>query len=180
MSEYDLIEGLRRQDNEAMDELLHRHGPLMRYIIAPILPDSREQEECLSDVAMRIWEKIELYDPDRGNWLSWLSALTRNTALNRARQNRREGQEQELNEQIPDERDQPEEQILKQEKTEALRRVLAGSKPEDRALIYRKYYYLQSTGQIAAELGMTERAVEGKLYRLKKKLKEGLGGDGFA
>lgn len=180
MSEYDLIEGLRRQDNEAMDELLHRHGPLMRYIIAPILPDSREQEECLSDVAMRIWEKIELYDPDRGNWLSWLSALTRNTALNRARQNRREGQEQELNEQILDERDQPEEQILKQEKTEALRRVLAGSKPEDRALIYRKYYYLQSTAQIAAELGMTERAVEGKLYRLKKKLKEGLGGDGFA
>ena len=35
-------------------------------------------------------------------------------------------------------------------------------------LFYRKYYYLQPTAQIAAELGMTERAVEGRLYRLKK------------
>ena len=32
--------------------------------------------------------------------------------------------------------------------------------------------------QIASELGMTERAVEGKLYRLKKKLRKMLGGDG--
>lgn len=180
MAEYDLIAGLRERDSRAMEELLCRHGPLMRYIIAPILPDVREQEECLSDVAMRVWEKIGQYDPDRGNWLSWLSALTRNTALNRARQNRRDNQTQELTEQVPDERDLPEEKLLREERMAALRKALSGSKPEDRALIYRKYYYLQSTAQIAAELGMTERAVEGKLYRLKKKLKEGLGGDGFA
>ena len=30
---------------------------------------------------------------------------------------------------------------------------------------------------IAAELGMTERAVEGKLYRLKRRLRKMLGGD---
>lgn len=37
----------------------------------------------------------------------------------------------------------------------------------DRLLVYRKYYYLQSTAQIAAELGLSPRAVEGRLYRLK-------------
>ncbi|MFR0796033.1 MAG: sigma factor-like helix-turn-helix DNA-binding protein [Oscillospiraceae bacterium] len=47
-------------------------------------------------------------------------------------------------------------------------------------MFYRKYYYLQSTAQIAAELGMTERAVEGRLYRLKKRLRTMLGGDGDA
>jgi DNA-directed RNA polymerase specialized sigma24 family protein len=49
--------------------------------------------------------------------------------------------------------------------------------PKDRMLFYRKYYYLQSTAQIASELGMTERAVEGKLYRLKKQLRKMLGGE---
>ena len=44
-------------------------------------------------------------------------------------------------------------------------------------LFYRKYYYLQPTAQIASELGMTERAVEGKLYRLKKQLRKMLGGE---
>ena len=50
----------------------------------------------------------------------------------------------------------------------------------DRILFYRKYYYMQPTAQIAAELGMTERAVEGKLYRLKKQLRKMLGGEGHA
>lgn len=53
----------------------------------------------------------------------------------------------------------------------------AASIPPGTVAFYRKYYYLQSTAQIARELGMTERAVEGKLYRLKKKLRNLLGGD---
>lgn len=180
MTQTEMLEGLKRKEQEAMDELLLRHGPLMRYIIAPILPDLREQEECLSDVAMRVWEKIGQYDPERGNWLSWLSALTRNTALNRARKNRNESSHEELTEGLTEGGNPPEEAALRQERVAALRKVLADMKPEDRALIYRKYYYLQSTAQIAAELGMTERAVEGKLYRLKKGLRGWLGGDGFA
>ena len=47
----------------------------------------------------------------------------------------------------------------------------------DRALFYRKYYYLQSTARIAAELGLTPRAVEGRLYRIRKGLQNKLGGD---
>ena len=46
-----------------------------------------------------------------------------------------------------------------------------------RALFYRKYYYLQPTDRIAAELGTTPRAVEGRLYRIRKRLQEQLGGD---
>lgn len=46
-----------------------------------------------------------------------------------------------------------------------------------RLLFYRKYYYRQSTAQIAVELGTTERAVEGRLYRIKKALRKALGGD---
>lgn len=61
----------------------------------------------------------------------------------------------------------------KQELLEALGRLL----PEERVLFYRKYYYLQSTARIAAEPGMTERAVEGELYRLKRRLRKLLGGE---
>ena len=47
----------------------------------------------------------------------------------------------------------------------------------ERELFYRKYYYCQSTAQIAAELGITERAAEGRLYRLRQRLRNLLGGD---
>ena len=50
---------------------------------------------------------------------------------------------------------------------------------KDRTVFYRKYYYLQSTAQIAAEMSTTERAVEGRLYRIKKRLRKLLGGDEY-
>ena len=42
------------------------------------------------------------------------------------------------------------------------------------------YWISAPAAQIAAELGMSERAVEGRLYRLKKKLKKALGGQNDA
>lgn len=58
-----------------------------------------------------------------------------------------------------------------------LRYVIAPLPPGERALIYRKYYYRQPTSQIASELGLSPRAVEGRLYRIKKRLGAALGGE---
>ena len=71
----------------------------------------------------------------------------------------------------------PEEVILQKELQSAVKNALCRLSAKDRMLFYRKYYYLQSTAQIASELGMTERAVEGRLYRMKKQLRKMLGGE---
>ena len=55
--------------------------------------------------------------------------------------------------------------------------ALAALPVQERDLFYRKYYYCQSTAQMAAELGLTERAVEGRLYRLRQGLRQKLGGE---
>ena len=67
--------------------------------------------------------------------------------------------------------------LLRQERQTALQAALGQLSTGERLLFYRKYYYLQSTAQIASELGLTERAVEGRLYRLKRQLRKLLGGD---
>ena len=66
---------------------------------------------------------------------------------------------------------------MERERAEALQKALLTLSHRERQLFYRKYYYLQSTAQLAAELGLTERAVEGKLYRIRKKLQKQLGGE---
>lgn len=71
----------------------------------------------------------------------------------------------------------PEEVLLQKERLETLSRLLSAMSAGDRALFYRKYYYLQSTQQMAAELGTTARAVEGRLYRIRKKLQKQMGGE---
>ncbi len=71
----------------------------------------------------------------------------------------------------------PEEVLLRQERQTALQAALGQLSAGERLLFYRKYYYLPSTAQIALELGLTERAVEGRLYRLKRQLRKLPGGD---
>lgn len=178
VQEQEMIAQLLQQDERGMEALLLHYGPLMRYIIAPILPDLQDREECLSEVSMRVWSRIAQFDPARGSWTAWLTAITRNTARNyhRSAQNRRDTQA--IPEGTPAPDASPEEAILQAERSAALHDALARLGQNDRALFYRKYYYLQSTAQIAAELGMTVRAVEGRLYRLKKQLRRMLGGEG--
>lgn len=168
---------LKERDEKGIAMLIEHYGPLMRYIIAPILTNAHDREDSFSEITMRIWEKIEQFDPGRGSWKAWLTALTRNAALNYLRKNSAFENSGEIPESTPSLEPTPEERAILNERKEALCMALAGLSSKDRAMFYRKYYYMQSTAQIAAELGMSERAVEGRLYRIKKKLREKLGGE---
>ena len=71
----------------------------------------------------------------------------------------------------------PEEAVLRREAQLKVSRAVEQLSNRDRILIYRKYYYMQPTSQIASELGLSERAVEGRLYRIRRRLQKDLGGD---
>lgn len=101
MPEQDIVQLLNSRDRRGAEELLTHYGALMRYIISPILPNAQDAEECLSEVFMRVWDKIEQYDPERGSFKAWLTALTRNTALNYARKIKNSGNEEELYSELP-------------------------------------------------------------------------------
>ena len=178
VQEQEMIAQLLQQDERGMEALLLHYGPLMRYIIAPILPDPQDREECLSEVSMRVWSRIAQFDPARGSWNAWLTAITRNTARNYQRSAQHHSGTRSIPAGTPAPEASPEEALIQAERRAALHDALGRLSPGDRALFYRKYYYLQSTAQIAAELGMTARAVEGRLYRLKKQLRRMLGGEG--
>ena len=177
MNEQEIIELILARNERGMDALLTHYGPLMRYIIAPILPNAEDREECLSEATMRVWDKIDSFDEDRGSFNAWLTAITRNTALNRLC--RISNEDNEIPENTPSPEPTPEEQFLRKERQNTVKRALKQLSQSEKNLFYRKYYYLQSTAQIASELGMTERAVEGKLYRLKKRIRKMLGGEGY-
>lgn len=175
----EVIELIMSRDERGIDELLRHFGPLMRYVIAPILSDEADREECLSECCMRVWDNIRAYSPSKGSLSAWLTAIARNCALDRARRSKPVHESLDgLNTDLPACEPTPEEALLKQERREALEKAIDALKPAERALFYRKYYYMQSTAQMAGELGMSERAIEGRLRRLRIKLRRALGGDG--
>ena len=138
MDDRELLELLTRRDERGADELLRRYGPMLRYIIAPILSDPREREECLSDVVLRAWDRAGQYDPARGGFAAWLSAVARNTARNRLRAGGADQETGELDPAAPDPDPGPEELVLREERARRLREVIQRLSGTDRQLFYRK------------------------------------------
>ena len=68
--------------------------------------------------------------------------------------------------------------MLQKEQADRLRTAVDRLPDRDRTLFYRRYYYLQPVAQIAAEMGLSLRGAEGRLYRLRQRLRQELGGDG--
>ncbi len=171
------MERLGQDDHEALEHLLAHYDGMLRYIISGMLSDPQDQEDCLAQIRAKLWEGRRQYDREKASPATWLTALCRNAAYDYLRTQRRRGDWEELDPCCPDPAPGPEEQVLRQERIQRLQDAVNRLSARDRTLFYRKYYYLQSTARIAAELGTTERAVEGKLYRIRKRLQTLLGGD---
>ena len=168
----ELLRQVAAGDEAALRTLMSRHAARMRYIIRPFLPDVREQEECVQDVSVTLWRKAGEFDPNKAAFATWLTDICRNAAINRARRQR---PEEPLSEtlSVPS----AEDEVLRRERQERLYQAVGQLHGTERQIFFRKYYYGQSTAQMAAELGLTERSVEGRLYRLRAKLRRLMGGE---
>lgn len=150
------------------------YGGLLNYIVSSVLRDERDAEECLDDVYQKICAGIEEFDPERRKLSSWLTVIARNTAVDFLRKNRPSDMELDENTAASP---SPEDDLLREERRKALSVAIGNLPRAEQKIVYRKYYYLQSTAQLAAEMGITERTAERRLYRIRKKLKKALGGD---
>lgn len=179
MTDAELLAQWDHDRDAGMEALLRKYGPLLRYVIGGILQDPQDAEDCLSEVSLSLWQKLESFDHAKGSLSAWLTAAARNTALNHWKARARHQSHLAEPEQEPADHATPEQEVLRKERAEQLRAAVARLVHTDKQLFYRKYYYCQSTSQIAAEMGMTERAAEGRLYRLRQRLRQELGGDGL-
>lgn len=175
----DIVGLLRARDQKSIELTSQRYEPLIRYIAVTIL-GNREQsvEECINDVYLKIWTHGAEYDYEKGLFKTYLKAITRNTALNYLRKLRRleelEGMDESdtIQSGYIDYSQNVEQQMIFREEVQVLNRILGEMKKKDKELVLRRFYYLQSTRQIAVAMGMSENAVDSKLSRLRKKIKK--------
>lgn len=176
MTENEIIKLIKSRNKEGLKSLVTYYSPLIKYVIAPILQNEQDREDCLNEVIMRIWDKFDLFDEAKGSLKAYITAIARNSAISSARHLGTLCSEQ-LTDSIVSKELSPEEALLQKESRQRLLAALNSLPLKDKVLFYRKYYYLQSTAQIASELGLSPRGVEGRLYRIKKRLQKMLGGE---
>lgn len=77
MDERTLMAKIAGGDEAALHALLRQYGPLIRYILRPILTDERDREECYADISLKVWQTAGSFDGEKGTLKAWLTVLSR-------------------------------------------------------------------------------------------------------
>ncbi|WP_207791828.1 sigma-70 family RNA polymerase sigma factor [Siccirubricoccus phaeus] len=166
-------------DRSAFGHLVHRHGERTLRIALRVLGQKAEAEEVAQEALLRAWQGAAGFDPERARFTTWLHRIVVNLAIDRARRQATAGLRAgpEALAEWADPAPGPEERAVAAQEEAGLRAALGKLPPKYRAAIALAYEEGLSGAEAAAALGLSERALEGVLYRarlaLRRHLEEG-------
>lgn len=179
MRDKKIVQLIQKQDEEGLKGLTEKYEKLLVYIATGILGNNSEDvEECVNDTYLKVWNHIQEFDFEKASFKTYLSVIVRNTSINRLRKISKleaTAQKEELSDlaaDYADHRQNVEASLEQKENMQALNTIIANLKKKDRELILRRYYYFQSSKEIALHMGMTVNAVDSKLSRLRRQMKQ--------
>jgi RNA polymerase sigma-70 factor (ECF subfamily) len=145
LQDNELLGALQAGDLHAFEELFRRYSHLVYSTCVRVLEDAQAAEDMTQEVFLRLWRRPELYDPERGRFLSWLLSVTRNRAIDelRSRGRRRAHETQSEMENDSDEPTASDDPLMAAELADqrmALRSALAELPEEQRKAIELAYF----------------------------------------
>lgn len=171
-SDASLVVAVARFDQGALSELYDRHGNAV-FALARRLVKSRElAEEVTQEIFMRLWNRPERYDPDRGALRSFLLADTHGRSIDMLRSElaRKEREKKEF---VMDVRHSADidTQVWSNVASEEIRAAVAALADGERKAIELAYFSGYTYRQVAEALGEPEGTVKSRIRSGMKRLK---------
>jgi RNA polymerase sigma factor (sigma-70 family) len=76
---------LKKKDQSALDYLYDHYSGALYGVVFRILRKEETAEEVLQDIFLKVWDKIESYDPSKGKLFTWMINIARNQAIDKTR-----------------------------------------------------------------------------------------------
>ncbi|HHX55970.1 MAG TPA: sigma-70 family RNA polymerase sigma factor [Clostridiales bacterium] len=179
MKDQKIIDLIIEGNEEGFTKLANKYEKLLFYIAKGILGNRIEDiEECVNDTYLKLWNNIEKYDSDRASLKTYLKIIVRNTAINKLRDLSRHENNQisdditDIAKYYIDNNQSVEDQVFSKENLKKLNSLIKDLKAKDQEIIIRKYFYLQSSKNIAKRMNMTVSAVDSRTSRARKNLQK--------
>jgi RNA polymerase sigma-70 factor (ECF subfamily) len=144
---------------------------LLRYLLVITHGQEQTARDALQATLVRVVRYIKPFRSEEAFW-SWLTVLARSAAVDTQRKEHRyQGLLQRFFSRspapVPLSESTPETELQS-----LLESNLATLGPDELNLVQRKYFQHQPVAEIAASLGLTEKAVDSRLVRVRRKLKK--------
>lgn len=168
------IKRMQRGREDALEWAYDRYVPFVKSIVYNVLikfNDSGAVEECINDVFVSAWNNCSKFSGDESKFKNWIGAIAKFKAIDYYR-NLSKKTEDELNDDEISKEDSLEDEIINSENKREIIELLNNLEEVDRKIFIMKYFLGMSAEEIGRKLKITKMAVNGRLYRNKRKLKK--------
>jgi RNA polymerase sigma-70 factor (ECF subfamily) len=173
-----LAERLKRREPSVMGELYDRYGKLVFSLIYRIVRDIGVAEDLVQETFLRVWNRAQGFDAERGALGPWLLAVARNRAIDYVRsaggKMSRGALELEAAEH-PSVFVSFEAQVLSQDRARRVRGALGRLNENQRHVIELAYFEGLSQSEMAERMGQPLGTVKTWVRSALKNLREDLG-----
>ncbi|MDR0249182.1 MAG: RNA polymerase sigma factor [Oscillospiraceae bacterium] len=173
-----------RRDEAAIGESDKKYGRYLMKIAFRVLANFEDSQECVNDTYLKAWNSMPPHKPDVLS--TYLGKIARQVSIDVYRKRaskKRQGSQyalslSELGECVPGGVD-PEREYNASLLAETVDAFLRSMPSETRAAFVGRYFYMDSTREVAGYCGMSESKLKSLLRRTRLKLKEHLEKEGF-
>lgn len=184
VTDTELLTALQEHPEQGCQYLLHEYTGLVLAICRKKLNGcctGEDIEELTSDILFEFYQKREQLSAERGSIRGLLAVMANRRCIDFYRTMRARGRADSQPLELPedtyaDTAETPEERVITAERRNTLLKAIAALGEPDKEIIISKYYYGETSAEIADRLSMRTGTVEMRLSRARQKLKAMLGG----
>lgn len=181
ISDIELLNFLHTKPEKGLKIMMDKYMAFIYTIISNKLSGiySREDiEECVSDVFFEIFHHRHRIDLEKGSVKAILAVVAKRKAIDMYRKNKNNSYIpiEDIPEDLYGSLNEVEDSLVLKENNSILIDAIKSLGEPDSEIIIRKYYFYQSSKDIAKQLGIKVNTIDKKVSRCKEKLKKVLGG----
>ena len=166
----ELMERIAAGDSLAMKSFYARHHVRLYRFLVRMTRREATAEELMQEVLLEIWRKADSYE-GRSSVTTWMLSIAHHKAISQLRKRSEQPlDEEEAATEMPDDEDDPEVTLQKQDKRNVMRACMEQLSVEHRTILDLVYYHDKSMVEASEVLGIPENTVKTRLFYARKRL----------
>ncbi|WP_032123271.1 sigma-70 family RNA polymerase sigma factor [Clostridium amazonitimonense] len=171
----EIIKGIIEKDHKALECFILKHGSMIYNVVSSVLNNSHERDsidECINDILLCLWDNMDCFSVEKGNFKSWLICISKNKALDYKRKLVKSLDSTDIEDVQISSQSDIEENYISQEESKQLACVLDELGQKDSEIFKRKYLNDESVEEISKNMGMSTMSIYKRLSRGRRKLRK--------
>ncbi|WP_315120798.1 sigma-70 family RNA polymerase sigma factor [uncultured Clostridium sp.] len=174
VTENNFIDELKCKNELALDYIYSKYVNLVYKVVLDVLGNvatKEDIEECVSDIFITVWKNTSKYNAHVTPFNKWLIAVSKYKAIDYLIKLNRCEETIELVENISMSKDNIEDKIIRQGEMTVLYKMIMAMNEIDRDIFIKRYFLNEDIVDIARHLHMPRSAIDNRLSRGRKVIK---------